>query len=365
VSMPTLSDDDVRRARVAAQLLHRPGRPRPAVADLVARLLAVQAQDIAAAPLALRARGRGLTAADVTAAREDRSVVRAWGPRGTLHLIAADDLAWLTAVVGPSGTNGAMRRLKQEGVAGTPSELVRIAERALAGQGPLTKGQLGDRLAALGCPAKGQGIVYMAFLAAAGGTVVLGPDRANKPTYVSVADWLGRELRPEADRDKALSELARRYLRAHAPAGPEDLAAWAGLPLRDARPAWAAIADELTEINHDGRPLWRPRRGAPKPAQVAVALLPAFDEYLLGWRDRTLILEDAHSRKIFPGGGILHPSVMAGGRLVGRWRLNREGAVGVDIFDAADAVDAAALRAEEEDIARFYMPSSARQERTA
>ena len=355
MSTPTLSDDDVRRTRVAAQLLHRPGRTRPAVADLVAQLPALQAQDIAAAPLALRARARGLTAADVTAAREDRSIVRAWGPRGTLHLIAADDLAWLIAIVGPAGTDGAMRRLKQEGVAGTSEELVRIAERALAGQGPLTKAQLGDRLAALGCPAKGQGIVYMAFLAAARGTVVLGPDRANRPTYVYTADWLGRELRPEADRDKALRELARRYLRAHAPAGPEDLAAWAGLPLRDTRTPWAAIADELTEVDHGGRPLWRPRLSAPRPARVAVALLPAFDEYLLGWRDRALVLDGAHSRKILPGGGILHPSVMADGRLVGRWRPTREGPIAVDLFDADNAVDKATLRAETEDIARFYM----------
>ncbi len=345
-----LADNDVRRARVAAQLLHRPGRSRPRPVDLVARLLAVQAQDIGAAPLALRARSRGLTSADVAASREDRSVVRAWGPRGTLHLIAAEDLGWLTSLLLPPSTSNVMRRLKQEGITGTAAQLLRIIEQALAGQGPLTKAQLGERLTALKCPAKGQGIVYLAFLAAIHGRLVLGPDRSNKPTYVYAPDWLGRELRLDGDGDWALAELARRYLRAHAPAGPEDLAAWAGLPLRDARAAWAAIANDLTEVDHGGRPLWRPRRGAATPERGALALLPAFDEYLLGWRDRSLILDDAHTRKIFPGGGILHPAVMADGRLVGRWRPDRDGVASVDLFEPTDE---AALRAEIDDVARF------------
>jgi DNA glycosylase AlkZ-like len=117
--VPDLSDDDVRRTRVTAQLLHRPRRF--ALPDLVARLVAVQAQDITAGPLALRARSKGLTAADVTAARADRSVVRAWGPRGTLHLVASEDLGWLIALVGPQWINASMRRLAQEGVPARPT----------------------------------------------------------------------------------------------------------------------------------------------------------------------------------------------------------------------------------------------------
>ena len=339
----SLSDDEVRRTRVAAQLLHRPGR-RPAVSDLVGRLLAVQAQDIAAAPLALRVRSRGLTAADVATAREDRSVVRAWGPRGTLHLMAVDDLPLLLTFV---STAGSVRRLRQEGVEGSPEDLARVCERALAGQGPLTKAEVGERLARLGVPAQGQGIVHVLFQAAARGAVVLGPDRSSRPTYVHAGDWLGHVPRPAPDP----AELARRYLRTRAPAGPEDLAAWSGLALGAARTAWAAIADELTEVEHAGRPLWRLRRGAARPAEVPVALLPAFDEYLLGWRDRTLIISERHARRMFRGGGMIPATVVVDGRIVGSWRRDRAGGVETTLLEP---VDADLLAVESGDLDRFF-----------
>ncbi len=315
--------DDLGAARAASQLLHRPWR-RPAVVDLVRHLLAVQAQDINAAPLALRARARDLTLADVSAAREDRSVVRTWGPRGTLHLVAVEDLGWLTALTRPSAA-GNLRRLTQEGVTGTEAELVRRTARALEGQGPLSKVELGRRV-----KATGQAIVHLAALAALHGLVVLGPDRGGKPTYVHTGDWLGRPVDLTVDRAAAAAELARRYLRARAPAGPDDLAAWSGLPLTACRAAFADLAPPN-----------------PPPARRAfVRLLPAFDEYLLGWRDRSAILDPAHARAVAPGGGIIRPTIVANGRIVGTWR-------GGPVSELFDECDERALSDEAADIRRF------------
>src|SRR2546423_1388026 len=109
-----------------------------AVVDVVRAMLAVQAQEPNAYPLAIRARSKGLTAADVTAALQAGEVVRCWGPRGALHLVAVEDLGWLLPLVRTSPA-GSMRRLKQLGVETTPEEAVRRTERALADQGPLTK----------------------------------------------------------------------------------------------------------------------------------------------------------------------------------------------------------------------------------
>lgn len=333
-----LTDDELRRARATAQLLHRPVR---APAAVVSALLAVQAQDIGAAPLALRARSRGLTASGVAAVRADRSVVRAWGPRGTLHLIAAEDARWLLPLMPPAGS---MRRLAQEGTTGDRAELVATVGRVLSDQGPLTKPEFADRLAAVGVVARGQGLVHLLGLAAAEGLVVLGPDRGNKPTYVHAYDWLGTP-RARADRDRALAELVRRYLRGHAPAAPADLAAWSGLSTRDIKAGWSAVAGELVEVVHAGRTLWRPRMGVGERALPAVTLLPAFDELLLGWQDRALILDGPHSRRVVPGGGILRPFVLAGGRVAGTWRGSR-----VELFTE---VDPAAVEAELADVARF------------
>src|SRR6266571_3867264 len=126
----TLTDEEVRRARTAAQLLYRPGRR--SVPDLVSHLTGVQAQVLPAASLALRARRAGLTAAAVDRARtRDRSIALCWAMRGTLHLIAADDHAWLVPLVIERRIANAHRRLRQEGVTGAQPATKMDAEAAL------------------------------------------------------------------------------------------------------------------------------------------------------------------------------------------------------------------------------------------
>ncbi|NUR83736.1 MAG: winged helix DNA-binding domain-containing protein [Nonomuraea sp.] len=282
---------------VEAQLLHRP--PGRTAGDVVRHLTALQAQDVPSALLAFRARSATLTTADVEAAWESREIVRTWGPRGTLHFMHAADLPWIHALT--SSDVNAVRRLRQEGVTG--DDLPGLAERVLAGEGPLTKAELEERLAGR---ARGQGVVHLVALAAHHGLAVLGPSRGGKPTYVHAGDWLGAPIVPEPDRGRALKELAVRYRRAHHPAGPEDLAAWSGLGIGEARAAWAmSAAAEPPE--------------PPEAAEPFVRLAPAFDEYLMGWRDRSPILAAEHAAKVFPGGGILRPVVLAGGVIEGVW----------------------------------------------
>src|SRR5438105_4767046 len=166
-----LSEADLRAARFRAQRLEGVGHGGDVV-GLVRHLLAVQAQDPAAFPLALRARMSGLSVRDLEQARADRLVVRCWGPRGTLHLIAAEDLGWLYPLVKPSPA-GSVRRLRQLTGSDIDAEAgASAAAAALAGQGPLTKAQLGSRLASAGLRAEGQAIVHLAFLAACKGLAV-------------------------------------------------------------------------------------------------------------------------------------------------------------------------------------------------
>ncbi len=213
---------ELRRRRAAAQLLV-PGE-RDA-ADVVRRLLAVQAQDPRAARVALRARG---------AERVDESaLVTTWLLRGTLHLVAVEDLGWLHALTGALVRPQTERRLAELGVA--PARALRVIERALA-DGPLARADLADRLRAAGLAAEGQIVPHLLGLAASRGTLVLAGG-----AYALTAD-VAPAARAAPDRDAALAELARRYLRGHGPATPDDLAAWSGLGLGDARRGFAAIA---------------------------------------------------------------------------------------------------------------------------
>ncbi|HEY4727235.1 MAG TPA: crosslink repair DNA glycosylase YcaQ family protein, partial [Actinomycetes bacterium] len=128
-------------------------------------------------------------------------------------------------------------------------------------------------------------------------------------------------------RADALAELARRHLGGHGPAGPEDLAAWSGLPVGRTRRAFELVAGELRELEVDGRRLWTPADApaAPSPAgDPVVRLLGRFDDYLLGWRGRDLILDARFARRVAAGGWV-HPVVVVDGRVAGTWRARRAG----------------------------------------
>jgi hypothetical protein len=330
----------LRASRAAAQLLHRPRRL--AAVGVVEHLLAVQAQDLRAARLALRARTEALTAADIDAALTDeRSLVVAWLGRGTLHLVAAEDYAWLLSLTAPTRFGNSRRRLAQEGVPPEDAErAVEVIEQALAEEGPLTRAELAERIARRGIRTEGQATPHLLMLAALRGISVLGPVRHDgKQAFALTRDWLGSEP-VEPDRDTALAELARRYLTGHGPATAADLATWIGLPLREARRGLEAIAGELVELEDNLVDL---KAREPAPATIPPRLLPAFDPYLLGWKDRTFAVPAEYAKRVHPGGGMIRATATVDGRVVGTWNAG-----GVELFEPVEPADAEALRAEAE-----------------
>ncbi len=288
---------ELRRARAHAQLLGADAGSRPAV-DVVGHLLAVQAQDGPAAARALTVRG----ATDLAG----EGLVLAWLVRGTLHLVRAEDFAWLHGLTAPTQVAGNARRLAQEGVPPADAERgVAAVLAALAAEGSLPRARVAAALDAAGVRSAGQATPHVLLLAALRGRIAFDPRTREA---VAVPEPPG-PLEGEA-RDRALGELARRYLRAHAPADARDLARWAGLPLRDARRG----LETLTSPGDRKRP----------HARVAPRLLGAFDPYLLDWRDRSHAVAARHARAVAPGGGIVRGVATVDGRVVGTW-TRREG----------------------------------------
>ena len=158
-------------------------------------------------------------------------MVVAWLMRGTLHLVGRDDYPWLLGLTAPTRLTASRRRLGQEGVTpGDAERAVAIVERALADTGPLTRPELAQRIAAKGIRTEGQATPHLLGLAALRGIAVLGPLRDDGAHAFALArDWLGAAPPRKLDRDAALAKLARRYLTAHGPATPADLATWSGL----------------------------------------------------------------------------------------------------------------------------------------
>ena len=238
-----------------------------------------------------------------------------WLCRGTLHLVCADDFTWLLSLVAPRQLSANQRRLAQEGVTADSAETaVGVIEQALAERGPMTRGELRTLIAEAGVRSEGQALVHLLVLAALNGRIV----RCDRERFVLAADWLPQP--PRIERHSALRELGLRYRQAHALAGPHDLAWWAGVSVGDARLAWRDTSEPETEAS-------------PLPAR----LLASFDEYLIGWEDRSFALPEAMKPQVLAG-GMIRAVAIDDGQVVDTW-TKPAGQVRLttgahDIFDA-------------------------------
>lgn len=343
--------------RFAAQLLT--GTPARRPIDVAQRLLAVQGQDMRGLRLAFRARTANLTAADVDRAfTEERSIVISWLNRGTLHAVRSEDYRWLHPLTSPQTASMNARRLRQEGV--TPSAAERAVElirRSIEADGPLTRSQLGDRLGDAGIKVAGQALVHLLLLASHRGLIVRGPLMRGEHAFVLVREWLGES--PPVDRERALGELARRYVAGHAPATDRDLAYWSGLPLTAARSGLQSIAHELVERGEGLVSLRRTRAIAATPP---ARFLGPFDPVLFGWSSRDWVLGADASRVV--AGGVFRPFALVRGQAAATWGM-RGRTVDVKAFRPLAGADATSLHTDAEDVVRFLGADSEPRRRVA
>jgi Winged helix DNA-binding domain len=294
------------------------------VVEAVALTGGVQAQDLAAGRLGVRARGRGLTDAEVTWALEvDRSVVRTSVMRSTLHLVAAVDAGWLARLFGPVIRTSFATRWR--GIGLDERLLTRTAEALpeILSAKPMTRPEIVDALVRrrLRVPLTDPyAPTHVMLHAVSHGLACRGPDRDREPTFVDLAEWIAAgeaAVRPrQLDGDDALAELARRYFKAFSPATGNDFTTWSGLP---SRRAIDLVRGELTPVEIGGRPGYR--LGEPGRSR-AVRLLPAFDNYVIGYRSREEMIAAEHVPAVYVG-GVIKPTVVIDGRIAGTWRLDR------------------------------------------
>ena len=309
-------------------------------------MLAVQAQDLPGAKWSLGLRTDDGTEAAVDAALDAGEVVRTWPLRGTLHLVAAEDVAWLLSLTGSRQIGrGATRR----GVLGiTDSDIGRAEEAvraALAGRRALPRDQLLDRIREAGVATDGQRGYHLIRHLAHAGTLLMGATHGRDQSFALLEDRV--KILPAVDPDEALGELALRYLRSHGPASDADLARWAGIPLGEARRGRAICGAALATIDLAGgtyhldpETLDRETAAVPRPGTPAL-LLPGFDEYVIGYGDRSAVLAPEHADRIVPGGnGLFRPTIVVDGQVVGTWRRTARSAeilVVPELFGAPDA----------------------------
>jgi hypothetical protein len=339
-----MTDFDIAHRRLHNQAIAPAGMATPGA--VVKQLGAVQAQDYLGALWAVGLRTQQAVEADVEQAIANGEIVRTWPMRGTLHFVAPEDVRWMLALLTPRIIARAARRHNQleldEAIFARSEALF---AKALQGGKQLTRPQMMDVLEQADISTKGQRGYHILGWAAQNGLICLGPRQGKQDTFVWLADWVP-ETKP-LNRDEALAELAHRYFTGHGPATIQDFMWWSGLPAAKARAGPEMVETRLAQEVVDGQTYWfLPSRTTPKAASPTAYLLPAFDEYLLGYKDRRAVLDPAHATKVVPGAnGMFKPLIVVDGRVVGTWKRTLRKTKVLVKFDPFESLSPAQMEA--------------------
>lgn len=326
---------DLARLRLASQRLV--GSRCASPVDAVRWMACMQGQDLPGVleSVALRSLGPGggpATIADVRSSLADGTIVRSWPMRGTLHVVPGEDLGWMVQLAAGRSRPTYVAKLAALGVDDDEVDLAhRIALDELAGTRVRTRAQLYERWKNEGVDAANKVSFWLLYLLVIDGEVcqVDGTrDGEIVHGFVHTGRWLDAHgITPRApSRDEAVAEWLERFLRSHGPARIDDFRRWTTLPLRDLRPALEAVSERLEAVCLDGDTYWMDPAApdlltAAGRSADAVLLLPGFDEYLLGYGDRTHAVAQEHAHAIVPGNnGVFRRTVVHRGRVIGTWK---------------------------------------------
>ena len=294
------------------------GSTLPAPLQVVEWFGALQAQDFAGVQLAIGLRGSGPPAAQVVEALRAKEIVRTWLMRGTLHVVSAADLPWLLDLVGPRQIRNSARRYKQLALDDdTFQSCFNLITRNLERHSEMTRDEIKVLLEAAGFPMSGQRIYHILRRTALEGLIHFGVNRDGEDSFV-LAEVVNQATRPY-DREAALATLALRYFRSHGPATYEDYAWWSGLTARDARLGLTLASPELEEIVINGVSYWCAGTSDADLPDTCF-LLPAYDEYYLGYKQRGDILDGSFDSKAVSHNGVFRRMLVINGQILGTWQ---------------------------------------------
>ena len=288
---------------------------------LVEWLGAVQAQDYAAAKWALGLRVHGVTDDDIEQAFTDGTILRTHVMRPTWHFVSPADIRWLLALTAPRVRAASAyynRKLELDDAVFRCTNAV--LANALQGGKQLTRDELASALQQAGIATDGeQRVTYIIMRAELDGIICSGARRGKQFTYALLA-----ERAPQArslDRDEALAELTVRYFTSHGPATIQDFVWWSGLTAADVKAGLAMVTSDLLHETIGGQAYWSSPSTPPEQnLSQAAYLLPNFDEYTVGYTDRSVIFDTQHTNKLDPRGGLLTHTMVLDGQVVGTWK---------------------------------------------
>ena len=241
--------------------------------------------------------------------------------RGTLHFVPGVDLRWMLALLTPRPLAASAGRLRQlELTEEVFSRCRKKIGKALQGGRAMTRPALFEMLEADGIATGAQRGYHILWWLSQVGFLCFGLHEGKQPTFVLLDEWIPSSKK--LDRGESLAELTRRYFISHGPATLQDFSTWSGLKITDARAGLEAVQPEMVAEKVGDKSYWRSNGETLEvPADSTAFLLPGFDEYLLGYQDRSDVLGAGHFGKVVPGGnGVFMPMIVLDGQIVGTWK---------------------------------------------
>jgi hypothetical protein len=313
-------------AEIAIRRLWAQGLAEPkfqAAGEVVNWLGAVQAQEYPGGSWTIGMRLPGSTTADIEAAVADKSVVRVFFMRGTIHFVPGADIRWMLPLVAERVRRLLHTTAKYNKTGLEEADFLKakdVLAKAMQGNAPLIRDEIKQAMIEGGIKTSSNGYMFLLQRAQIDGLVCYGAHRGKQQTFTLLDEWV-----PPAsilDREAGLAEFARRYFVSHGPATLHDYANWAGLPMADARAGLDANRAALREDVIDGTAYYSALDAvdAPLPQSPSAHLLQMYDEFFLGYKDRTASIDPAYQERWSAQDPLFGAGIIIDGRMAGTWR---------------------------------------------
>jgi hypothetical protein len=321
--------------------------------DLVKWMGAIQAQDFFGSLWSIGMRlNRSLTESQVENAISERSIVRTWPMRGTLHFVHSTDVHWMLKYLTPRVFTRFESILKKEGIdLKIRTKAKKIWEKTLAGENLLTRDEMYAALEKSKISTSGTRGLHLLAVAAQERLICFGPRKGKQQTFTLLEEWIPSPSIPP--KEEAMSILAARYIKSHGPVMIEDFAWWAGLTKSEASSAFESVRKKFEQKSLNGKTFWFDASAEVVKPKTSAFLLPTYDEYGIAYKNRDEILLAEEHRML---DGRFTSAIMMNGKMIGTWRRTIEkGTVTIETkpFQKFNAGQIKAISAEGKNFAKF------------
>lgn len=299
---------------------HVAGSSLSTVAEIAHWMGAIQAQSFSMSKWAFGIRLQNSKSSLIDEAINSGQIVRSHLLRPTWHYVSSDDIHWIISLTAPQIRAANRSRDKQLGLDDAVCRKSNsVIEKSLLDGKHLTRPELVSNLIKAKLPVDENRVSHLLMRAETDALICSGKKSDSKQTYTLLDEWIPKKK--TLTHDEALYELAKRYFTSHGPATLHDFIWWSGLPVRDCRQALESAKTDLNSETVENNTYWYAvNENELKPPNNEIHLLPAYDEFLISYRDRTASLNLVNHKKAVSDNGIFYPVILKNGQVIGTWK---------------------------------------------